>query len=78
MRDDLFEERELFLNKIKRYIKDLKNVTKGENIKEIYFPGEIEYQRFKESEKEGVNISESTKVELNVLSEKLGVKQAKL
>ncbi|HVN98275.1 MAG TPA: Ldh family oxidoreductase [Syntrophorhabdaceae bacterium] len=66
-----FMDRAQFNALILSYVSSIKGSKKGEGVSRIYLPGEIEYDREKQSESEGVEVSEATAKNLNSLLEKI-------
>ena len=56
-----------FNNRIKDNIKTIKRLPKIKGIKEIMYPGENKYKRFKMNSKNEINISETIKKDLEIL-----------
>ena len=56
-----------FNNRIKKNIKTIKKLPKIKGIKEIMYPGENKYKRFKMNSKKEINISEIIKKDLEIL-----------
>ena len=56
-----------FNNRIKKNIKTIKKLPKIKGIKEIMYPGENKYKRFKMNSKKKINISEIIKKDLEIL-----------
>jgi len=57
---------------IRAYLESIKNSKRAKGISRIYLPGEIEYEKEKESLKDGIEISEELAKGLNRLLEKVG------
>jgi LDH2 family malate/lactate/ureidoglycolate dehydrogenase len=56
-----------------RYVRMIKGSRKATGVDEIFMPGEIEYRLFKETKKNGINISDAVCTELAGLAAGLGV-----
>ncbi len=56
-----------------RYVRMIKESRKAEGVEEIFLPGEIEYRKYRENRKTGIEVSEALQRELVELSRKLGV-----
>jgi LDH2 family malate/lactate/ureidoglycolate dehydrogenase len=58
-----------FNNRIKNNIKIIKRLPKIKGIKEIMYPGQNKYKRFKMNSKKEINISENIKKDLKILKD---------
>ena len=56
-----------FNNRIKNNIKTIKRLPKIKGVKEIMYPGQNKYKRFKMNSKKEINISEIIKKDLKIL-----------
>ena len=64
-----------FARKMEDYRSNIKGLKKARGFDEIYMPGEIEYNREKQSLKEGISIEDSEISNINKLVESIGAAQ---
>lgn len=64
MKADLFQEIELFKERMDQMIQEVKSVSLMEDVERIYLPGEIELEKAAEREKYGIPVSEEVIREL--------------
>jgi LDH2 family malate/lactate/ureidoglycolate dehydrogenase len=66
-----FMDRNQFQKLVQAYFTAIKASKKADGVSRIYLPGEIEFEKEKESIKEGIEVSEGTVKNLNLLLEKV-------
>lgn len=74
MRVDLFQTAEEFKKRINQMIEEMKSMELADGTDQIYMPGEIEANKAKEREANGIPISEEVLRELAEVSRKYGIK----
>lgn len=77
MRADLFEELDVFKNRMDQMIKEIRNIPLAEGYERIYLPGEIEFERSKELAVKGISLSDSVLSELESVVDRYGLKMPK-
>ena len=68
-----FTDKDTFFDRIDNFVKETKALPKSPGVKEIYLPGELEFDRRESRKKDGLEIADSIYQELVSLSEKYGV-----
>ncbi|MCM3088620.1 Ldh family oxidoreductase [Bhargavaea ginsengi] len=73
MRADLFRPQEEFEAEVQKLIREVKNIERMPGVEEIYLPGEIEANRAKEREENGIPLSKDVIEELESIGKEYGV-----
>ena len=64
---------EAFKKNVDRYVRMMKDSRKAEGVEEIFLPGEIEFRKFEENKRTGMEFTPALEAELTQLSADLGV-----